>query len=587
MTHTFPKDERDALKRAIGLLDYDKKRFAWSVAAGSGAIGSTVGLGATAAWLIARAAQLPPVLDLSVASTAVRAFGVGKAVFRYLERIASHWVALYGMSNLRTSVYDKLANSSTDVVTSLKRGDLLTRTNADVDEIGNVVVKSMLPAAVAVIVGIISVAIVGWLSMPIGIVFALALLLSGIAGPYFAMRGARIAELAQVENRARLGDESLSLLENAAELRVSGRLKAMEESRLGTEAEIARNRDAAARPTAIATAIDTLALGIAVIGALFIGVHQMARGEINGIELVVCALTPLSAFEATNRLGEAAVQLTRSGGAAKRIMSILDSADASQESHTQEPGRDGTGLVSHELVVGWPDGPDVAGPIDLALSQGKALAIVGPSGIGKSTLLYTLAGMLKPHSGTIRLDGSDVSEIERAAVSETLTLTAEDAHIFETSVLENLRVARADVTAEEASELLGRAGLSEWLSQLPQGVETIIGTNATTISGGERRRILLARALASDAKFLLLDEPGEHLDPQTADELIRDLLTAGRGSRGVIVVTHRLTPLDVADEVIVLGQGEEGGPATVVARGTHGELMESLPQYAWSASQEG
>lgn len=587
MTHTFPKDERDALKRAIGLLDYDKKRFAWSVAAGSGAIGSTVGLGATAAWLIARAAQLPPVLDLSVASTAVRAFGVGKAVFRYLERIASHWVALYGMSNLRTSVYDKLANSSTDVVTSLKRGDLLTRTNADVDEIGNVVVKSMLPAAVAVIVGIISVAIVGWLSMPIGIVFALALLLSGIAGPYFAMRGARIAELAQVENRARLGDESLSLLENAAELRVSGRLKAMEESRLGTEAEIARNRDAAARPTAIATAIDTLALGIAVIGALFIGVHQMARGEINGIELVVCALTPLSAFEATNRLGEAAVQLTRSGGAAKRIMSILDSADASQESHTQEPGRDGTGLVSHELVVGWPDGPDVAGPIDLALSQGKALAIVGPSGIGKSTLLYTLAGMLKPHSGTIRLDGSDVSEIERAAVSETLTLTAEDAHIFETSVLENLRVARADVTSEEAAELLARAGLGEWLSQLPQGVETIIGTNATTISGGERRRILLARALASDAKFLLLDEPGEHLDPQTADELIRDLLTAGRGSRGVIVVTHRLTPLDVADEVIVLGQGEEGGPATVVARGTHGELMESLPQYAWSASQEG
>lgn len=587
MTHTFPKDERDALKRAIGLLDYDKKRFAWSVAAGSGAIGSTVGLGATAAWLIARAAQLPPVLDLSVASTAVRAFGVGKAVFRYLERIASHWVALYGMSNLRTSVYDKLANSSTDVVTSLKRGDLLTRTNADVDEIGNVVVKSMLPAAVAVIVGIISVAIVGWLSMPIGIVFALALLLSGIAGPYFAMRGARIAELAQVENRARLGDESLSLLENAAELRVSGRLKAMEESRLGTEAEIARNRDAAARPTAIATAIDTLALGIAVIGALFIGVHQMARGEINGIELVVCALTPLSAFEATNRLGEAAVQLTRSGGAAKRIMSILDSADSSQESHTQEPGRDGTGLVSHELVVGWPEGPDVAGPIDLALSQGKALAIVGPSGIGKSTLLYTLAGMLKPHSGTIRLDGSDVSEIERAAVSETLTLTAEDAHIFETSVLENLRVARADVTAEEATELLARAGLGEWLSQLPQGVETIIGTNATTISGGERRRILLARALASDAKFLLLDEPGEHLDPQTADELIRDLLTAGRGSRGVIVVTHRLTPLDVADEVIVLGQGEEGGPATVVARGTHGELMESLPQYAWSASQEG
>lgn len=120
------------------------KKFSWSVLAGSGAIGSTVGLGATAAWMIARAAQLPPVLDLSVASVGVRAFGVGKAIFRYLERIASHWVALHGMARLRTHIYRQLAGSSTDVVTSLKRGDVLTRTNADVDEIGLVVVQSLL-----------------------------------------------------------------------------------------------------------------------------------------------------------------------------------------------------------------------------------------------------------------------------------------------------------------------------------------------------------------------------------------------------------------------------------------------------------
>ena len=160
----IPKNERRALRRAVGLLEIDKSRFAWSVAAGSGAVGSGIGLSAVSAWLIARAAQLPPVLDLSVAATSVRAFGVGKAVFRYLERISSHWVALYGMSNLRTSVYASLADSPTDVVTSVRRGDLLARTGADVDEVGDVVVKSLLPAAVAVIVGIISVAIVGWLS---------------------------------------------------------------------------------------------------------------------------------------------------------------------------------------------------------------------------------------------------------------------------------------------------------------------------------------------------------------------------------------------------------------------------------------
>lgn len=214
---TFPKEERRALRRAIRLLDYDRGRFTWSVIFGSGAIGSGVGLGATAAWLIARAAQLPPVLDLSVASTGVRAFGVGKAVFRYLERISSHWVALYGMSTLRTELYTHLANSSTDVVTSVKRGDLLTRTNADVDEIGNVVVKSMLPAAVAVIVSLIAIAIVGFQSPAIGLVLTIALLISGLLGPYCAMRGARLAEQAQVADRARLNDEALTLLENAAD----------------------------------------------------------------------------------------------------------------------------------------------------------------------------------------------------------------------------------------------------------------------------------------------------------------------------------------------------------------------------------
>lgn len=582
---TFPKEERRALRRTIRLLDYDRRRFTWSVLFGSGAVGSGVGLGATAAWLIARAAQLPPVLELSVASTGVRAFGVGKAVFRYLERISSHWVALYGMSTLRTELYTHLANSSTDVVTSLKRGDLLTRTNADVDEIGNVVVKSMLPVAVAIIVSCIALTIVGLQSPAIALVLAIALLISGLLGPYCAMRGARLAEQAQVEDRARLNDEALTLLENAAELRVSGRLNDVEYARLATESDIATHRDKAARPTALGAAIDTFALAIAVIGALWIGTQQVVSGDLNGIQLVVCALTPLSAFEATQRLGDAAVQLTRSGAAARRVMAILDAADASHVTVSQTFAQAPYSLDAKNLTLGWEGAPSIATDISLHLEPGKTLAIVGESGIGKSTLLYTLAGMIRPHEGYVHLGSADVAAVDRQEVSQYLTLTAEDAHIFETSVLENIRVARASVTAEEAADLLERVGLGTWLSQLPDGVETVVGTDATTISGGERRRILLARALASPARFLLLDEPGEHLDAATADALIRDLLRSGGAERGVILVTHRLTPLDVADEVIIIGRRDDG-LATITARGTHDELLETVPQYAWSAAQE-
>lgn len=667
----LPRKERQALRECLQLLEIDKKRFTLATLFGAGAIGSGVGLGSVSAWLIARAAQLPPVLDLSVAATAVRAFGVGKAIFRYLERISSHWVALQGMAAIRTRVYERLANTSIDTVTSIRRGDLLARTGADVDELGDVVVKSLLPSAVAIVTSLISIAIVAALSPLIGLILALCLFVSGVISPYFAMRGARLAEVQQVQDRAELNVQALTLLENAEELRVSGKLPAMEAAQAETETRIWKNRDRAAVPTAFASTIDLLALGVSVICALVIGSWQVAAGLLSPVNLVVVTLTPLAAFESTQRLSGAGVQLVRSARAALRIIEMVDRPQlnlqaANSDYHgrladkdfsrsdempsdvvatdkvlagaalteitstEQKAAAEKLALVANDLTIGWPSGPDIAQGLNLKLTPGKTIAIVGPSGIGKSTLLYTLAGMIKPHSGSVMLNGAPVSEIERKQLSQHLILTAEDAHIFETSVLENLRVVRADVTPEEAKILLQRAGLGSWLAQLPDSVDTMLGADAATISGGERRRLLLARALASPADFLLLDEPGEHLDPATADQLIRDLLAAGKTEsdyaglgnhlhasdvlnvhgtanlvnspnntgrtaanlphntenfsrkRGIILVTHRLNPLDAADEVIMLG----GMPTQIIARGTHAELIATNAVYRWSLEQE-
>ncbi|QJC21963.1 thiol reductant ABC exporter subunit CydC [Arcanobacterium buesumense] len=585
MTHPFPHDERVALSRCLKILDVDKKRFTWSVLAGSGALGSTVGLGATAAWMIARAAQLPPVLDLSVASVGVRAFGVGKAIFRYLERIASHWVALHGMAKLRSHIYRQLANSSTDVVTSLKRGDLLTRTNADVDEVGLVVVQSLLPMFVAGIITLLTLGILGFLSPLIAIIVAIALFFSGFVGPLCAMMGAKMAEEANIATRAQLNEQALYLLEHASELRVSGKLTTAQARQQSIEEKMWKNRDHAARYTALASAIDIFALGFAVIGALIIGSWQVGLGTLSEVNLVVCVLTPLSAFEATSRMPRAFIQLTRSGAAAQRIMAIIDQAAMSPASEATPQITPGCALQATNVVAGWPGGPDVTTPISLQIQPGRTLAIVGPSGIGKSTLLATLAGLIPPHAGEVTIDSQPVSTIARSALTEHISFTAEDAHIFDTTILENLRVARPDVSAQEARDLLNRIGLGSWLNQLPHGVDTELGTDATTVSGGERRRLLVARALATPATILLLDEPGEHLDPHTADLLIRDILNVDH-NRAVVLVTHRLTPLDAADHVIILDDNGSG-QATIIDQGTHTELSKRNSQYAWSLRQEG
>ncbi|WP_407342586.1 thiol reductant ABC exporter subunit CydC [Pengzhenrongella phosphoraccumulans] len=623
----FPPAERSALRRALSLLQIDRRRLFWAVVAGSAGLASAVALTATAAWMIARASQMPDFGQLAVAAVAVRLFGTSRAVLRYLERLASHQVALEGMAALRESVYTTLADARTDTVATLRRGDLLARTGADVDSVGDVVVRALVPAAVATLVGAGSALLVGWLNLGAGLVLAACLLTAGVVGPALTIRSTRLSEHAQILARSEISATAMTMVDGAGELTVSGRVHPMLDELRTTEIRLARAKDAGARPAALAAGIDTLAMGIAVLGAIVLGVPAMLAGTMQPVELAVIVLTPLAAFEGTALLGPAATQLVRSGGAALRILALLDGAQAAATDSAPDgevpdhavpddaadlPADDVDGeaarLGAHGLSVGWPGGPVVAHDLDLDVRPGRAIAVVGASGLGKTTLLLTLAGLLPPVTGEVTLDGRSVWGAPRPWVSRQIVLTAEDAHIFATTVLENLRVARGDVTPAEATELLVRVELGSWLAALPQGLDTVLGSDATTISGGERRRLLLARALASRAQLLLLDEPGEHLDAGTADRLVADLLRtahdpAGHERRGVVLVTHRLAALDEADEVILLGAtgtpaaGVEGlsdetatprarRPVTILARGTHAELLATVPEYRWAVQQD-
>ncbi|MFQ8870533.1 MAG: amino acid ABC transporter ATP-binding/permease protein, partial [Varibaculum timonense] len=335
---------------------------------------------------------------------------------------------------------------------------------------------------------------------------------------------------------------------------------------------------------------------MAVIMAAYFGISAVNHQSIPEVMLAVLALTPLSAFEGTAQLGPAAQQLVISATSAVRIMNMLPAQEQVKMTDEDEQpiiprNRSASSILeAKDLAIAWPGGPVVAEGINLRLEPGNHLAIVGQSGIGKTTLLYTLAGLLKPVSGSVKIDGVDIFSLPRIRAAASFVITPEDAHIFETTILENLRVANGQLSAKEGEELLKEAGLGQWISSLPDGLETELGSGATTISGGERRRILLARAMAAKAPLLALDEPGEHLDAETADALLRDLLNSGskEQKRGVILVTHRLTPLDQADKVFIMDKphGNPNEPATFVASGTHKELLETHQGYAWSIRQE-
>lgn len=593
MTLLVSAAERRALRRAVDLLDLNRPRFALSVLAGTAGLASAVALAGVAAWLIARASQMPDVVALGVAPVMVRLFGTSRAVLRYCERLVSHDTALRGMSALRTHLYQILAAARTDTIAGLRRGDVLSRVGADVDAVGDLMVRACLPVCVAACVSAASCLAVALVHPPAGIILGCCLLLAGVIGPLLTIRAARAAELARQEQAADLAATVLTALEGGSELNVRGRMPPVMDELADLETHLARTRDRAARPAALAAGVDMLAMGMSVVGALLVGLPAVDDGSLSPVWLAVIVLLPLSAFEATAAMGPASVQLVASAGAAVRIIELVDRAEASTPSPpTATAGtarrREGVGgprLHARGLSVGWPDGPVVAEGIDLDLSAGRRLAIVGASGIGKTTLLLTLAGLLPPRGGELVLDGDPPWPADRAAVAARITVTAEDAHIFATSVLENLRVARGDVSPDEAAELIRRAGLADWLAALPDGLNTLIGSDATTLSGGERRRLLLARALAAPAPLMLLDEPGEHLDPTTADRLVTDLLLADP-TRGILLVTHRLSGLARADEVLLMGRPDPDGPAGIIDRGTHAELADRNPAYRWALDQE-
>ena len=588
--------ERQSLRRALTLLHLNRSSFALAVLAGTAGTASAVALSGVAAWLIARASQMPDVFALGVAPVAVRLFGISRSVLRYCERLVSHDTALRGMGVLRTRLYQALASARTDTVAGLRRGDVLARVGGDIDAVGDLVVRAYLPAAVAAVLGTATSLGVGVVYWPAGLILAACLLLSGLGAPLATIRSARLSEQARQRQATELSAEVLAVLEAAPELTVSGRLPDSMRQAASREESLARLRDRAAIPAAIAAALDVAAMGIAVVGNLVVGVDAVATGQLAPVWLAVIVLVPLAAFEVTSTLGPASVQLVRSAGAACRIVELIETAESGAQASptTRElpvPSTQGPRLRARNLAVGWPGGPIVADGIDLDLHVGRRVAIVGPSGIGKSTLLATLAGLLEPRGGSLTLDGVPLWRITRPDAAARVCLTTEDAHVFHTSVLENLRVARGDVSPVEAAELLRQAGLGDWLEALPDGVSTIIGTNATTLSGGERRRLLLARALAAPAPLMLLDEPGEHLDPATADRLVTDLLAAGtREGRGTLLVTHRLSALAHADEILIMGRppqaAEEQAPATILHRGRHHELKDTSEAYRWSLSQE-
>ncbi|MGI8330291.1 thiol reductant ABC exporter subunit CydC [Actinomadura scrupuli] len=544
-----------------------------TLAAVAGVAAELCGLGlvAAAAWLIARAAQRPPLAALSPAIVAVRGFAIFKGVLRYGERLAGHDAALRVLAELRGRVFDALAARRGPT----RDGDALVRLVADVEAVQDLLLRCLLPATAAVLAGAAATVLVTVVSPVAGGVLAAGLLLAGIAVPAVAWAAAHRTGAAVSAQRARLAVRSLDVLEGAADLAAYGATG----SAIGRAAACARRlarleRTAAAVSGAAAAAGSILQVGTAA-AVLLVAVRSGA----GGVTVTLLTLTCLVAVETVLPLTGAAQRLAEAGPAARRV-SALPAAPPPAGPVRRRTLASGPPVIELLGVRAAYEGRVALDGVDLRIGRGRRVVIVGASGAGKSTLLAVLSGEVAAVSGAVVLDGHDLAAYDPGDVRAAVRGLAQDAHVFGTTLRANLLLARPLATGEELEAAARRARLLEVVRELPDGWDTPVGSGGRGLSGGQHRRLLLARALLADPAVLVLDEPGEGLDVPTADDITRELLTAPGGGT-LVMVTHRLAGLDLADEIVVLDRGR------VVQRGAHRDLLGRRGPYRdlWEAER--
>ncbi|MEV6582159.1 thiol reductant ABC exporter subunit CydD [Streptomyces sp. NPDC051582] len=557
----------DPLRRVRAVAKAWQGRFRLGLLLGALAVGCSVGLMAVSGWLISRASEQPPVLYLMVAVTATRTFGLGRAVFRYAERLVSHDAVLRMLADLRVSVFRRLERIAPAGLREQRRGDLLARLVADADSLQDYWLRWLLPVGTAVLVGTGSVAFTAWLLPGAGAALAVGLLAAGVGVPLVSAACARRAERRLAPARGELAARVADLLTGTAELTVAGALAGRKDATKESDRTLTAISARGAAVTGLGSGLTALVCGLTVVLAAALAADAVHGGRLSGVAMAVAVLTPLAAFEAVNGLPQAVQYRQRVRRSAERIYEVIDAPVP-----VAEPERPAAVPASPfplrlaGLAVRHPGQErDALQGLDLTLEAGRRIAVVGSSGAGKTSLAQVLLRFLDPCEGTYTLGGADARTLDGDEVRRMVGLCAQDAHLFDSSVRENLRLARTRASEEQLREALAAARLLEWAEGLPDGLDTLVGEHGERISGGQRQRLALARALLADFPVLVLDEPAEHLDLATADALTADLLAATEG-RTTVLITHRLAGLEAVDEVLVLERG------AVVQRGTYAQL---------------
>jgi thiol reductant ABC exporter CydC subunit len=495
-------------------------------------------------------------------------------VFRYAERLVGHDAAFRGLTGLRVTVYEHLERIAPAGLSAFGRGDLLSRLVADVDAALDLPLRVILPWAQAVLVSAATVLFLAFLLPGEGLVVGLLAVGALAVVPWLVARAARAAEARIAPARADLTGAVVQVLDATADIAAFGGGSAARQRVRHLDDRLTRLASRESFALGLGGGLTIIVQGLAVSISLALGVVAVTEGRLEPVWLAVAALLPLALFDVLGGLPSSALAYQRLRGSATRLAEVEGLANPVREpeSPTALPP-DFTDLVLRDVSATWPtSSTPVLHGVSLRIGRGERIGLVGPSGSGKSTLASVLMGFL-PYDGDITMSGTELRAVDGDDLRRTIGLMSQQAHLFGTTIADNIRLGDPDASDDDVARALDAAQLTDWVATLPDGAGTDVGAAGVAVSGGERQRLALARLLLARRKVVILDEPTEHLDATTAAALAQTLAAALTGIT-VLVITHRLSDLIDVDRIIELRDGY------VTATGTHEEMLRADGWYA-------
>ena len=506
----------------------------------------------------------------------VRFFGITRGLFRYLERLVSHNVTFRLLAGLRVWFYKRLEPLAPARLMEYKSGDLLARVISDVETLENFYVRVISPSLTAILIGVMVAIFFAIFFPPIAFVLISFFLILGLILPALSQLASRRPGQKLIRQRAEIQSQLVDGIQGIADLLAFGRGADRLRQIARTGQMYGSTQKQMARINGVYSALGTLFTNLGVWFVLLLVIPQVTAGNIKGVMLGTFALMTLASFEAVLPLPLAAQMWNASRESARRLFEVVDAEPAVSEqlpSSSEQAKITNDHLQITNLTFSYPNQLTPAlQNISFTVPEGGSIAIVGPSGAGKSTISNLLLRFWDYEIGEIRLGGESLKRWEQDEVRKRFALVSQNSYFFNTTIRENLRLARRGVSPEELEAAARAAQIHDFVLSLPTGYDTLIGEQGLRLSGGERQRLAIARALLKDAPILIFDEPTANLDPQTEKQVLDTLFETMRDKTSLLI-THRLLGLEHMDEILVMDEGQ------IVERGTHGALLEQKGLY--------